>query len=200
MEIKEVYFCRNVTRIYRKNIDLLIELSDEHMAKSVAAFFGEKPVSDKAFSEASIYISDSPRIAFSLYALAIVHCYSLVENNRKDILLRLPGLSAKQKKGIHKIEMIDEVLSSLCLAHNQVSCYDVAEEFRLVNNKIKHDRYNLSTEITLKDGKKGAKTYNTNALRELYLEKSKCLEDYLTDLYKIVSAISTSHFQNTSKL
>lgn len=195
MEVKELNFYCKVTRIYRKNIDLLIKLSDEHMERSLQAFFAEKPVFDKALSEASSYISDSPRIAFSLYALAIVHCYSLVENNRKDILLRLPGLSAKQKKGIYKIEMIDEVLSSLCLAHNQVSCYDVEEEFRLVNNKIKHDRYNLSTKITLKNDT----AYDANALKELYLAKSQCLEEYLSDLYRQVSAVSSSHFENTPK-
>ncbi|OQB44618.1 MAG: hypothetical protein BWY02_02785 [bacterium ADurb.Bin157] len=196
MEINELNFFCKVTHVYRKNIDLLIKLSDEHMERSLQVFFAEEPVFDKALFEASSYISDSPRIAFSLYALAIVHCYSLVENNRKDILMRLPGLSAKQKKGLYKIKIIDDVLSSFCLAHNQVNCYDVAEEFRLVNNEIKHDRYNLSTKISLKNGI----AYDANALRELYLAKSQCLEEYLSDLYRQVSAVNTGHFENTPKL
>lgn len=184
MEIKELNFYCKVTRIYRKNIDLLIKLSDEHMAKSLQTYFDEKPVVDKAFSETSIYISDSPRIAFSLYALAIIHCYSLVENNRKDILQRIPNLSPKID--FHSIKSVNIILNSKGLSHNQVCCYEIAEEFRLVNNKIKHDRYNLSTEVTLKNGK----TYDTFSLKDLYLDKAKYLEDYLTDLYQKVCGIN----------
>lgn len=121
MDVKELAFAIRVTRIYRKNIDLLIELSDEHLSKSLVTLSAEIPVVDDAFSEASFYISDSPRISFSLYALAVIHCYSLLENNRADILLRLPGLSKEQKKGLHKIKVVEEVFSSIGLLHGDFS-------------------------------------------------------------------------------
>lgn len=183
MDIKELSFYLNVTRIYRKNIDLLIKISDEHRKKTLETFLDASVIDSNTFTEASFYIADSHRIAFSLYALAIVHCYTLVENNRKKILLKIPNLTGKQKNGLSKIGNIDLIIKSKNLDHEKIKSYDIMNEFRLLNNEVKHDRYNLSTEVTV-----NKKVYNGIALKNLYLEKVQHLEAYLKDLYNNILA------------
>ncbi|HNX78045.1 MAG TPA: hypothetical protein PLM07_18455 [Candidatus Rifleibacterium sp.] len=186
VDIRELDFICKVTRVYRKNIDLLIKLSDDHRVKSLDMLLNPQLVAESDFSEASFSVFDSHRVSFSLYALAIVHCYSLVENNRKKICLRLPGLSPEQAKDLSYIKKLNKILKLYKIDPKKISNYAVMEDFRLLNNAIKHDRYNLSTKVTTDQGI----TYDAMAIKKLYVENAQYLEEYLVDLYKKVTDIT----------
>ncbi|EDN66909.1 hypothetical protein BGP_0388 [Beggiatoa sp. PS] len=177
--IEEINFRLIVTRIYRKDIDKLIECADTNREALINSLDEENKFDLNEFHS---LIHDVPKIAFSLYALAIIHCYSILENNRKLICLRIPELTDGQKNNLHNIRVVTQCLKKLGLKHEKVRCYKTMNEFRLVNNAIKHDRYNLSTSITTEERKK----YKTTQLKSLYLNRSKHLETYLSDLYRRV--------------
>ncbi len=52
------------------------------------------------------------------------------------------------------------------------------DEFRLVNNSIKHDKNNSPKLINVKN-----KVYETKDLKQLYINKIDNLDEYLFDLY-----------------
>lgn len=183
--IDEMDFRLKVTRIKRKSIDRLVDLADseleiyrQRLDSSVTG--KDADIDPEAFQY--VYI-DSPKIAFSLYALAIVHCYSIAENNRKLICSRITGLNRNQRRNLHKINVVSDCLRHVGINHENVRCYKTMEEFRMVNNAIKHDRYSLSTSITAKN----QKNYGLKQLRGLYSNRAKHLETYLSDLDKRVS-------------
>lgn len=134
-------------------------------------------------------------LSFSMYALAIVHCYSIFECNRAWILNNLPESNRKiekNEKGKTVIKTantsLNEDVEKVLLKNNiELSSDEVADEFRLVNNAIKHARFNYSHTVTIRD--KEQTEYDFEKLRNLYLSH-KTLNDYLADLYKNVKKIN----------
>ena len=185
--IDEIDFKAKVTRIERKSINRLMAFADSELERNCEKLDSDE-TDEKGMIDAEafkyVYI-DGPKIVFSLYALAIVHCYSILENNRKLICLRIPDFrSNKEKKqGLYINNAVTNFLSLHDIDHKEISCYEIMDEFRLVNNAIKHDRYNLSTSVTAKN----QKNYGLKQLKGLYSNRAKHLETYLSDLYEKVS-------------
>jgi len=171
-----------VTRVRRKAIDRIAAFVEEENEKAYAEFSavldGEKV--DGWKPAAALY--DAPLFAFSFYALAIVHCYSLVENNRALLCERLPGISRRERRSLHNIQTVTSCLNRARVQHDRTRCYRTMETFREVNNAIKHCRLGLSHEIVTRSGQK----YEPKQLRALYA-RAKYLERYLEDLYRRVS-------------
>lgn len=182
--LEEINFNLKVTKVHRKSIDRLVELADSDRKMNHQRLVKSMEGRDEDFDvEAfhSVFI-DAPSISFSLYALAIIHCYSILENNRKLICLRIPGLTEGQKNNLHDVRVVEQCLTKAGFSHQNVRCYKTMNEFRLVNNAIKHDRYSLSKSITTENGK----VYKAVKLRSLYSNRAKHLETYLSDLYRRV--------------
>ena len=180
MELGKLNFKLKVTRVNRKSLDKLIELADLENADSYRKLDSSIDGKEEDFDTVAFHsIVDARQLAFSLYALAIVHCYSIVENNRKLICQKIPGITDNQIKGLFDITKVTKCLKNIDIDHENIRCYKTMDEFHLVNNAIKHDRYNLSTHITTKNKVE----YNSNALKSLY-SKARDLETYLDDLYK----------------
>jgi len=178
-DIQELNFELMVTKIFRENIDKLIKLADsdkkENYKKLILSLDDEsKGIDTKAFRE----IYDNAKINFALYALAIVHCYSILENNRRLICQRISGITPGQYNNLHNIEVARQCLERIGITHSRIRCYKTMNEFRMVNNAVKHDRYSLSTQVEIETGK----IYRSKQLKSLY-NKCKFLESYLTDLY-----------------
>lgn len=177
MELEKFNFKLKVTRVNRKSMDKLIKLADSENADNCQKLDSSMDGKEKDFDvDAIVY---APELAFSLYALAIVHCYSIVENTRKLICKKIPGITNNQLKCLDKIEKVTKCLENINIDHENIRCYKTMDEFRLVNNAIKHDRYNLSTHVTTKN----KVVYNSIELKSLY-SKTTDLETYLDDLYK----------------
>lgn len=181
VEIEKLNFALKVTKVGCKSIDRIIKLADSDIENNYLKLASSMVGKEEDFNtEAFLAVADAQKFAFSLYALAIVHCYSILENNRKLICQHISGITNKQKYGLHKIEIVDECLKSISVKHEKIKCYKTMDEFRLVNNAIKHDRYNLSTCVTTKNHKK----YDSKALKSLYSNRARHLETYLADLYQ----------------
>jgi len=180
VELGKLNFKLKVTRVNRKSMDKLIKLADSEYADSCQKLDLSMDGKEENFDVDAFHsIAYAPKLAFSLYALAIVHCYSIVENNRKLICQKIHGITNNQIKYIDKIENVTKYLKNINIDHENIRCYKTMDEFRLVNNAIKHDRYNLSTHVTTKNKVE----YNSNTLKSLY-SKTTDLETYLDDLYK----------------
>ncbi len=182
--IHEVNFRLKVTRVNRDSIDRLVELADADRNRGhrrlMESFDGD-PEDFDVDTFHSVFLH-APKIAFSLYALAIVHCYSIVENNRKLICSRVEGLTDRQMRNLHDIRVVTQSLKIGGISHENIRCYKTMTEFRRVNNAVKHDRYNLSTSIIVDTGRK----YYSTQLGSLYKNRARHLESYLSDLYRRV--------------
>ena len=185
MELENLNFKSKVTRVNRKSMDRLIILADSEYADNCQTLDSSMDGKEEDFDVDAFHsISYAPKLAFSLYALAIVHCYSIVENNRKLICQKISGITDKQKNNLHNIEVVEKCLERVNINHEKIRCYKTMDEFRLVNNAVKHDRYNLSTHVMTKNDKK----YDSKALKSLYSNRARHLETYLDDLYKRIVA------------
>jgi len=186
--LREAVFTQKVTTIHRDSIDRLISLADSdknlHHQKLVASLDEDDGQIDTDEFHALYY--HWPKMAFSLYALSIIHCYSILENNRKLICQRLPGLTNGQLQNLHDTRVVKQCLQANNINHERIRCYKTMNEFRIVNNAIKHDRYSLSTSITADN----RKTYEAKQLRSLYLNRAIHLETYLADLFKRVNSLT----------
>lgn len=181
----KINFYLKVTKVHRKSVDKLIELADLERANNYRKLAQSMDENEEDFDVDAFHsIVEAPQIAFSLYALAIVHCYSIVENNRKLICLEIPGITDGQRKNLHDIRVVTQCLERLNIQHENIRCYKTMNEFRLVNNAVKHSRYSLSTFVTTESQKK----YDSKALKSLYSNRAKHLETYLNDLYRRVIA------------
>lgn len=163
-----------VTIIDTKQIDKLIALSEDFTSGVVEEAQKADNSGDEEFNygPAINAIIETPQTAFLLYCLAIIHCYSILENNRCEII----------GKKIHKIKELNKHLRNLGITHQDVRCYKTMEEFRMVNNAIKHNRLGSSKEIVTIDKKK----YSLLQLKNLYKNSLPDLNYYLADLYEKV--------------
>lgn len=177
--IREVNFALKVTRVHRESIDKLVTLADSFRESNVNSFIGSLEGEGDIDNEALTWLVNHSILDFSLFALAIIHCYSIVENNRKLMLQKIPNLSSKEISNLHKIETVDFVLTKQHICHERLRCYKTMNEFRSVNNAIKHKRFGLSRVVTTREGKE----YGAKQLRSLYLNRAKHLESYLSDMY-----------------
>lgn len=179
-KLSEHNFRFKVTRINRRNIDKLVKLTDsyrEDISETMRTF---EDLDTTTFHS----LVEFPALEFSLYALAIIHCYSILETNRKLICEGIRGISNSQKKNLYQIKIVESVLKSINIAHTKLKCQKTMNEFREVNNAIKHNRFGLDTAITTESQKK----YEARQLKGLYLNKAKYLESYLFDLYERTKA------------
>lgn len=177
--LSKLNFALKVTRIQRKSIDKLVVLADSYHETSYERLGASIDTNGDLDIDAFHAVANFQELEFSLYALAIIHCYSILENNRKLILREIPGLSKKQLDNLYKIDTVTDVLTSRKICHEKLRCYKTMEEFRKVNNAIKHSRFGLSRSVACEK-----KTYGEKQLKSLYLNKVKHLESYLSDLYE----------------
>jgi hypothetical protein len=179
--LNELQFRLKVTRINRHSIDKLVAFTDssrEDIQESMSISIQASEGPDVATFHAMV---EFPALEFSLYSLAMVHCYSILENNRKLTCEEMPGISDEQKKALYKIKEVTKFLSSIGIEHKKLGCYETMDEFRQVNNAIKHNRFGLGTSVKTEESKI---KYDAKALKSLYLNKAKDLETYLSDLYE----------------
>lgn len=183
-KLSEVNFQCGVTEVDVDSIDEIIKLFDSNREANLERAFASLNGEDESFdADAFNSFCRTPGIAFSLYKLAIFHCYSMVEKNRKSICLKIPGLSAKTKKYLYTICSVTACLEEIGVKHKEIEYYETMDEFRSVNNAIKHDGYSFSRVVTTKD-----KEYGRNDLRVMYLDRVQYLNIYLSDLYEKVMA------------
>lgn len=187
--LEKLNFALKVTTVRRNSLDKLIQLADSEIENSHRRFASSLKEEDANLDVDALHsILDAPKIAFSLYSLAIIHCYSTVEKNRKLICSKIPGLTSNQIKELFKIDVTTKCLATIGIVHENIRCYKTMDEFRSVNNAIKHDSYSLSTFITTNAGKR----YCAQELRSLYSNRAKYLETYLSDLYERVRKCAPS--------
>lgn len=188
--MKDAFFWHNASRVNRRSVDKLIELarSDReinHVKLNSSLNTREEEFNVDAFQ--SVYI-EGPKVAFSLFSLAIVHCYSIVDNNRKQLCLRLPKLTEGQIRNLHDIRVASQCLKKVGITHKNIKCYKSMNEFRLVNNAIKHNRLNFTKTIVTENGK----AYGSKQLNSLYSNKAVHLDTYLSELSRRVKKKTTS--------
>ncbi len=173
-----------VTRIDTKQIDKLIALSEDFTSGVVEETQKADNAGDEEFNygPAISAIIEAPQTAFLLYCLAIIHCYSILENNRCEII----------GNKIHEIKKLNQHLRNFGITHQDVRCYKTMEEFRMVNNAIKHNRLGSSKKIVTKDKKE----YSLLQLKNLYKNSLADLNYYLADLYEKVE--KTQSLQNNN--
>lgn len=179
--IHEINFSLKVTRVHRNSIDRIAKLIEQEVQSA-------KDTLNKSLENSQLVDTTSwqeliyaPEMLFNFYAIAVVHCYSLVDNNRKLICSQIPGITDKQKDNLHDIRIVTQCLSKIQVRHSSVRCYRTMDEFRLVNNSVKHHRMGLDNQIICQN-----RSYSAKQLRALY-RKANYLERYLADLYEIVS-------------
>jgi len=171
---EEINFSLKVTRINRRSFDKLIGFLDLYKNNLY-----EKPKTEGiSFEDFNEIYFEVPAIEFSLYSLVIVNFYTILEKNRSLILSKIPNISTIDKKNIHKIDVVTEVLEKNSIVHEDIKSYLDMDEFRLVNNSIKHDKNNSPKLINVKN-----KVYETKDLKQLYINKIDNLDEYLFDLY-----------------
>lgn len=177
VKLNELCFRLRVTKVRTESLDKLISFIEcdlnnncERLACAI-----EDEQSD-GFGDAINSIATASDLEFSLYALIIIHCYSAVENNRNEILVRFLG--ADESK-LSYIKYINKLLENREIYPDKITNQDIMNEFRLVNNKIKHNRRNAKKSITLDDGTE----YKAEELKSLYSNGVDKLNDYLSDLY-----------------
>jgi hypothetical protein len=179
--LKEVNFALRVTRLHRRSLDRvadLIEREDARVREQVVRSLDGLG----AFDVDAIHeLLDAPLMMFSFYALSIVHCYSLVENNRRLVCERIPGITPGQQQSLHDLRVVKQCLERTRVSHERLRCFKTMDEFRVVNNAVKHQRVGLATSVVAENGR----TYSAKQLRALY-KKAAHLETYLSDLYRRV--------------
>lgn len=180
-ELDEITFKLRVTRVERREIDRLIDLANEFSktTQDRALSLLEKGELSEAFSG----LAESGKTQFCLYCLAIINCYAFLENNRNEILGK--ELSTKKE--------FEAFIKNMGIVHNKVRCHKTMDEFRLVNNAIKHTRLSGATKITVKQT---GKTYGPKQIIALY-RRARFLDSYLADLFRIVEGTSVIQRHDT---
>jgi hypothetical protein len=173
----------NHLRVNTSRIDKLIFLAKSEFNEP-AQEYSDQLQNGKCNPTLLFNANKAADVLFSVYALGIIHCYSILENNRVEIMKRIPGLSEAQIKDLYKIDTVRKTLTSkLQIEHGSLSNAVTAQEFLDVNNKLKHCRFAFSNSVMLNDGTK----YGVDKLGELY-EKRTLLNEYLVDLDSRISA------------
>lgn len=169
LQLDRISFKLRVTCIDRQGTDRLINLANEFST----AMCTRAPIllEDGDTFSAISGLAEAAKTKFCLYCLAIINCYATLENNRNEIV----------GEKIFKIEKLDSFLKHKGINHQKVRCYKTMNEFRLVNNAIKHSRLSGTTAVLAKNGK----NYGPKQMESLY-KKSKHLDSYLSDLFRIV--------------
>lgn len=176
-EATEITFKLRVTRIERQEIDRLIALANDFSKTTHdrALSLLENGDSTRAISG----LAEAAKTQFCLYCLAIINCYAFLENNRNEILRKKFGENFG--KNLKKGETLDTLLEEKGISHHKVRCYKTMDEFRLVNNAIKHSRLSGATNVTANN----KRTYGQKQMIALY-KKAERLDSYLADLFRIV--------------
>jgi hypothetical protein len=156
-----------VTRIERQQIDRLINLADEFSDTKNASSL--TLLEDGDVTRALSGLVEVAKTKFCLYCLAIINCYAVLENNRNEIV----------GKVFNDVRRLEIHLTREGICHQNVRCYKTMDEFRLVNNAIKHSRLSGATTVVAQNGN----TYGTRELKALY-KKSIHLDSYLADLFR----------------
>ncbi|WP_157272423.1 hypothetical protein [Azonexus hydrophilus] len=156
-----------VTRIDRQGTDRLINLANEFASSISTKVLESLEKGDCSSSFADI--AEAAKTKFCLYCLAIINCYATLENNRNEIV--------GQK--FANLKKLDPFLKAKGINHEKVLCHKTMEEFRQVNNAVKHHRLSEATTIITESGKR----YGTKQLESLY-KRSRRLDSYLTDLFR----------------
>jgi hypothetical protein len=182
VSLEEVDFALGVVRVNRRAIDRMASVLDEELQRNRKALV-KWLEGRREFPEREVWeLVADPLLQFSFYCLAIVHCYSGLENNRRRICERKTGASSRGSGTLHKIKDVTKLLESFGVRHERMRCYKTVEEFRVVNNAIKHERQGSSTEIKTKSGR----IYRVAQLKDLYHRRARHLDTYLADLYRKV--------------
>jgi hypothetical protein len=172
-QLTRISFGMRVTRIERQEIDRLINLADEFSRTTKTSALAS--FENGEFTRPLSGLIEAAKTNFCLYCLAIINCYALLENNRNEIL----------GSNISKKGKLDSFLEKKGILHHKVRCYKTMDEFRQVNNAIKHSRLSGATSVVATNGK----TYGTKQMKALY-KKSIHLDSYLADLFKRIERIS----------
>ena len=182
INLEELNFAYLATKVDTSGLDKLIDLADAEMKSIWPRVVLAMDKGDKSLADAYWAYLKTPNILFPLLSLAIVHCYSIVENNRKLVCLKIPGITDKQKEKLHDIQVVTKCLGRVGIDHEKIRCYKTMDEFRRVNNAVKHARYGSAYMFTTKSQKK----YGEKELRSLYSNRARHLKTYLSDLYQRV--------------
>lgn len=186
IDIVEFSWKINHLRVDTSRIDKLIFLAKSEFTEP-AQEYSDELQNGKFIPTLLFKANKAADVLFSVYALGIIHCYSILENNRAEIMKRIPGLSETQIKDLYKIDKVRKTLTSkLEIEHGSLSNAATAQEFLDVNNALKHSRFAFSNSVTPKNRTK----YGADKLGELY-EKRTLLNEYLVDLdSRISTAVS----------
>jgi len=182
IDLEELNFAYLVTKVDTSGLDKLIDLADSEMKSGWPKVVLAMDKGDKNLADAYRAYLNTPSILFPLLSLAIVHCYSIVENNRKLVCQKIPGSTDNQKKNLHDVRVVTQCLGRVGIAHKKIRCYKTMDEFREVNNAVKHARYGSAYMFTTESQKK----YGEKELRSLYSNRARHLKTYLSDLYQRV--------------
>lgn len=174
-ELEKLTLKIRVTKIDQLGMDRLINLANEFSSTTQNRVL--ESLKSGNTHHALSNLSEVAKTSFCLYCLAIINCYTYLENNRNEII--------GQK--INKIEDVDNYLSKKNIQHKNIRCYKTMDEFRKVNNAIKHSRINGATTVRTRDGKE----YRTHQLKSLY-KRTKHLNSYLIDLFEKIEIIKRS--------
>jgi len=192
MNLEKISFEFNHLRIDTSKIDKFIDLANTEFDVTRQQYVDalQNQESDhRSLNEAC----KAGNILFSIYALGILHCYSLLENNRKAIIARKLNLLENKSKKYYRKDEVEKVLKdTFQIEHKTIKNSDHAEEFRNVNNALKHSRFAYSQNVIVKGSNSiSERTYNDQKLRELY-EKTPLLNEYLSDLYSKIESVQTN--------
>jgi hypothetical protein len=172
-KLTSLTFKLRVTTIDRKQTDKLIHLANEFNNNTYNRLEETSNTDDFSNFERAYrdFYIDAPQTAFCLYCLAIIHCYAMLEKNRNEIL----------KGEFDTKDKLEKFFKKNGSSYEQIKCYETVEEFRLVNNAIKHAPLSSSKTLKTRDNK----VYGLEQLKLLYAQEYKKLEIYLADLYKL---------------
>ncbi|MBC3878664.1 hypothetical protein H8K38_12665 [Undibacterium sp. FT79W] len=187
INIKEISFDINHLSIDTSSIQKFIDLANKDFEDSANQFNNELNNHQIYDSHSLLNAPRAIHALFSIYALGIVHCYTLLENNRKEIISKQlqKKVNDKNKRDVEYLigklsdsKSIGIILNKVFeITHTSIVSYSLADEFRQVNNAIKHKRFSYSQNINV--DKYGI--YDIARLKKLY-EKHTALREYLVGL------------------
>lgn len=187
INIKEISFDINHLSIDTSSIQKFIDLANKDFEDSANQFNNELNNHQIYDSQSLLNAPRAIHALFSIYALGIVHCYTLLENNRKEIISKQlqKKVNDKNKRDVEYLigklsdsKSIGIILNKVFeITHTSIVSYSLADEFRQVNNAIKHKRFSYSQNINV--DKYGI--YDIARLKKLY-EKHNALREYLVGL------------------
>lgn len=187
ISLEDISFEFNHLQIDTSSIQKFIDLANNDFEDPANQFNNELNNHHIYDSQSLLKAHRAIHALFSIYALGIVHCYSLLENNRKEIISKqlqkkvnvrnksdAEYLIGKLSDWISVRTILNKVFK---IDHERVASYLLADEFRQVNNAIKHKRFSYSQNINV--DKYGI--YDIARLKKLY-EKHTALREYLVGL------------------